>query len=189
MGLVSAPTLRISDIDWSLDRPAQINFDLTNKRTVGTPLYGKWFASVQLSPIVGEGNFCPVRSFLFRCNGVANYFHLIATCQAQNANSGVTLSVDAAAGDTSVTITGAATSLLDGQMVTINSQLLQLTADQSGSTLTFEPPLRSAVSSGSAVETANPYAVVRMTSGDVSYENSVGQRFDCSFNVEEVVSA
>lgn len=189
MALISAPALGIANIEWALDRPAQINIDLVNKRTVGTPLYGKWFASVELAPIVGESNFRLVRSFLFRCNGVANAFQLAATCAAQNANSGVTLSAAASAGDTTVTISGASTPLLDGQLVTINDQLLQLTEDQSGSTLTFEPPLRAAVSAGAAVETANPYAVVRLAIGGIAYENSSGQRFDCSFAVEEVVSA
>jgi hypothetical protein len=189
VALISAPPLGIANIEWTLDRPAQINIDLVNKRTVGTPLYGKWFASVDLAPIVGENNFRQVRSFLFRCNGVANSFHLAASCAAQNANSGVTLSAGASAGDTSVTISGAATALLDGQLVTINNQLLQLTEDQSGSTITFEPPLRAAVSAGASVETANPYALVRMASGAIAYEISVGHRFDCSFAVEEVVSA
>lgn len=186
--MITAPTLRLSAIEWTLDRPAQINIDLVNKRTVGAPLYGKWYAKVTLAAYETEALFCPVRSFLFRCNGVANSFQLPATIEPQNGNSGVTASA-ATAGATSLTLTGTSTALLDGQMVTVNDQLLQLTEDQSGSTITFEPPLRAAVSAGASVETANPYALVRMTGADIGWQIDPPEFFSASFNVEEVVSA
>ena len=189
MALISAPTFRLAGIAWELDRPAQVNTDLSNKRTIGDPLYGKWFASVALEPETGEAAFAPIRSFLMRCMGTVNYFHLPAVINAQNANSGVTLSAGASAGATTVTITGASTSLLDGQMVTIGNQLLQLTADQSGSALTFEPPLRVAASSGDAVETSLPYALVRLADPNVNWTVEAPQRFSTAFDVEEVVSA
>lgn len=189
MALITAPTFRLAGIAWDLDRPAQINSDLSGKRTVDEPLYGKWFASVALEPETGETAFAPIRSFLMRCMGCVNSFHLPAVIVAQNANSGVTLGANALAGATTVTLSGATTSLTDGQMVTIADQLLQLTADQSGSDITFEPPLRRAATSGDAVETSIPYALVRLADPNVMWTVDAPNRFSASFDVEEVVSA
>jgi hypothetical protein len=189
MALITAPTFALAAIEWELDRPAQINSDVSNKRTVDEPLYGKWFARVDLEPVTGESTFAPVRSFLMRCMGCVNSFQLPAVIEAQNANSGVTLAADAAAGATSITLSGATTALLDGQMVTLADQLLQLTADQSGGAITFEPPLRVAATAGAAVETAMPYALVRLADPNASWQVDAPNRFGASFMVEEVVGA
>lgn len=188
MAFIAAPALNIRLIEWALDRPAQINVSLSGKRTVSsTILYGKWSARVELAPIVGQANAQAIRSFIARCNGPLNRFRLYATESAQNANSGVTVSAAATAGDTALTITGYTGALLAGQMATINGQLVQITADQSAGTITFEPPLRADASVGTTVVTSRPYALVRMADSTAGWSVGPGQVYEIAFDVEEAV--
>ena len=186
MALITAPTLRLRGIEWTLDRPAQVNIDLSGKRRADTaPLYGKWSARVDLATYESEALFCPVRSFLVRCFGPVNSFDLPATLESQNANSGVTVASTAAAGATVLSLSGYSTALLAGQMATVNGQLLQLTEDQVGAVIAFEPPLRVQASATTAVETANPYARVHLADQQIAWNIEPPQRFSASFNVEE----
>jgi hypothetical protein len=182
--LITAPTLRLRSIEWFLDRPAQINADLTAKRTIGTPLYGKWSARVDLATYETEALFAPIRSFLVRCNGPVNTFNLPATVEAQNSNTGVTVDVTAAAGATQMALDGAS-NLLAGDMVTVGDQLLQLVEDQAGGVIIFEPALREEATAGASVETANPYAVVHLAQSEVAWNVEPPARFSASFDVEE----
>ena len=189
MSAVTWPGFALAQVDWTLDRPAQVNAsNLTPIREADTdPWFGKWSAKVTLATVESEAAFAPFRSFLLRLNGPANTFNLPAVVEPQNGNSGVTLSSSAAAGDNTISLSGVSTPLKDGQLVTVNGQLLQLTADQTGTSITFEPDLRAAASSGTAVETANPYATVSLSDQSISWAVSPPQRFDCDFAVEEAI--
>jgi hypothetical protein len=189
MGFITAPALKIKSIQWTLARPAQVNVSAwTGRRTViSDPWHGKWSARVELAAIVGEANVRAVRSFLARCRGTLNTFRLYATENAQNANLGVTVGSTAAAGATSMSLAGFSSSLLDGQFVTINGQLLQVIADQSGALITFEPPLRQQATAGTAVVTSRPYALVYMSSASLGWSADVGQLYGISFEVEEAI--
>lgn len=188
MALITAPELPIRSLEWSFDRPSQGNIGVSGKRSVeAEPLYGKHYARVELAARVGESTFRQLRSFFVRLQGPVNTFRLEAVGEAQNGNSGVTVAGTVAAGVTSFNIGGAATSLLEGQMVTVNDQLLTLVADQSGNTITFEPPLRAQATAGAAVETSRPWALVRLAGAEAEWGVSLGPRFDASFEVEEAV--
>ena len=189
MAFITAPTLKIRSIQWTLDRPAQANVSQwTGRRTlIANPWHGKWSAKVELSPLVSEANVRAVRSFLARCKGSLNTFRMFATETAQNANSGVTVTSTVAAGVTSFAISGAATTLKDGQFVTVNGQLLQLTADQSGTTLTFEPPLRQQATAATKVVTSRPYDLVYMTNSQSGWGVGAGQLYSIGFEVEEAI--
>lgn len=186
MAIQAAPDLRVAAIDWSLDRPGQVNTStMTGKRTVpANPWHGKWSASVTLTPLPDEDSFRKVRSLLMRLRGQVHSFRLGATVESQNANSGVTVGATVAAGVTSMTLSGASTPMANGQMVTVNDQLLQLTAAQSGSTITFQPALRAQATIGTAIETSRPTALVRLAEAAVAWRIS-NARFEASFDVEE----
>ena len=177
----------IRKIDWSLDRPAQINVSgYTGKRTVvANPWHGKWRARIDMAPIVGEANILAWRAFFGQLRGEINTFRLPAAEAAQNGNSGVTASATAA-GAQSMTISGAATAIKAGQFVTVNDQLLLVTS-VAGSVLSFEPALRVAVASGGAVETANPTCLVSLVGSRAGWSVDVGQSYSMSFDVEEVI--
>lgn len=186
MALITVPDLPLAGIEWSLDRPAQINVALTGKRAMESgPLYGKWRARVEIAARSSESEFRALRSFLVRCQGAVSTFRLPATVEAQNSNSGVTVASTVAAGATAMNLSGTSTPLLAGQMVTVNDQLLVLTDDQLGSSISFEPPLRAQASSGTSVETANPTALVHMSAPQVSYSIAPWRRFSSTFSVEE----
>jgi hypothetical protein len=185
MAVITAPDFDIRHIDWSPDRPSQSNADWQGKRKVAAnPWFEKWRAHLDLVPIVGEDNVRPLRSFFARCDGPVNRFPLRAVEGPQNANSGVTVASTAAAGATSMTLAGAATALKDGQLITVNGQLLQLVADQSGSTVNFEPQLRAQASAGAAVETSLPYATVFLATPP-TWSVAAGKIYSISFDVEE----
>lgn len=189
MARISAPALPIASISWMLDRPSQANvspWDGT-RRLMAEPWHGKWSASVELAPIVGEKNVRALRSFLARCLGSINTFRLYATEGPQNANSGVTAAAAAAQGAKTITLAGYATALLDGQFVTVNGQLVQLTADQAGAAITFEPPLRAPVALGTTIVTSRPYALVYMASQSGGWSAGPGQVYGIRFDVEEAV--
>lgn len=182
----AAPARPVKHIEWTLARPAQVNRSAySGSRTVVTsPWHGMWRARVQLVPIVGEANARAWRAFTAALKGQINTFRLPAAEGPQNGNSGVTLSANAAQNAGSCTIAGAATPLLAGQMITINDQLLMLTGI-SGSTLTFEPYLRAAANSGTAVETANPTCLVALATSSAGWSVDPGTQYDFSFDVEE----
>lgn len=188
MAIQSSPNLRLASIAWSLDRPGQVNTsEMTGKRTVpSNPWFGKWRASVELTPLPDEDSFRTVRSLLMRLRGHVHTFRLPAVIENQNANSGVTVASTVAAGVYSMTISGAATPLTNGQLVTVNDQLLQLTAAQSGSTVTFEPALRAQATAGTTVETSRPTALVHLAESAVSWRVS-HKRFEAAFDCEEAI--
>lgn len=187
MAIITAPDFRIRKIDWTFDRPSQVNSSaFTGKRTApANPWFGRWLASVELAPIQGEASYRSLRSFFVRCCGQLNSFKLYAVTQTQNSNSGVTVGATAAAGATSMALSGAATPMKEGQLVTVNDQLLLLTANQSGNTINFEPQLRAQASLGTAVETSRPWALVRLRNPQSGWDVDPGQVFGASFDVEE----
>lgn len=189
MATITFPSpARIKAIQWSLDRPAQISVSgyTGRRKVVANPWHGKWTASVELAAMdVAAARSW--RSFLAALKGQINNFKLPASEEvAQNANSGVTVSVAGVQGATSFTITGAATAMLVGQMMTVNDQLLMITG-VTGSTLTFEPPLRAAAAVGAAVETSRPYALMAMSSSTYSWSADLGPIYSFAFDAEESI--
>lgn len=186
MATITAPDFTLRNIEWSLDRPAQINRAMTGVRTApAEPWYGKRFARVELATIHDEDDYRLLRSFFVRCQGQVNSFKLYAVVENQNSNSGVTVGSTAAAGAVSMTLSGTTTALTEGQMVTVNDQLLTLTEDQSGSTITFEPPLREQASSGTSVETSRPWALVKLAAPQAGWGVDAPGQFNAAFEVEE----
>ena len=178
-----------SAIQWTYGRADNVGQKAyTGSRNIVTnPWSGKWTAHLEYPSIQGEDKARVIRSFIAQRRGRLIAFRLPATTAPQNSNHGVTVASTAQAGATSMTISGASTALSDGQFVTMNGQLLCLTANQSGSTINFQPPLRESATSGTTVVTKRPYA--RMFLADSSASWTVGQYrlFMFTLDVEEAV--
>lgn len=189
MTFIAWPGLRIGKIAWSPARPgnALVSPYTGNGPVITNPWHARRSAAVTLAPIVGEAGIRSYRSFIGQMKGRNNVTRLPATESAQNANSGVKLSAAAAAGATSISITGAATPLLDGQLATINGQVVQLTADQAGAVLTFEPPLRAAAAINTTVVTSRPYMLASLTSSANGWSASQGTLYNAGFGMDEAV--
>ncbi len=188
MGYIVAPAFGIRQISWELDRPSGDNTSgWTGTNTEFTdPWHGKWRAHVALARVQGQANAATLKAFLAKCKGRLSTFQLPATESAQNSNSGVIITRSLSAGATAMPISGAATPVTAGQMVTINDQLLQVT-DAEGGWLYFEPPLREDANSATPVETANPYALVRMVSPRQGWSIETMRLYGIEFDVEEAV--
>lgn len=189
MATITAPDFAIRSIQWSFSRPDSLVISGWTGSAVPmvNPWAGRWRAHVELAAIQGEANARSIKSFIARCEGSTQAFRLYATAGPQNSNTGVTVSSAASAGATSLNIEGYDDPLTDGQMVTVNGQLLCLTADQSGSTLTVQPPLREDAALGTTVVTARPYALVYMASSSNGWKIAPGRLFGIAFDVEEAV--
>ena len=193
MATFNWPGFGISAISATLDQPAQVNRSAyTGVRSVASiPWHGKWSFKVQLAVKQGDVNFRATRAFFTGLQGPVNNFHLPAVEQAQNANSGVTLSASASQGATSLALTGLGTALVAGSMATIAGQLLSITSAGalSGATQTinFQPALRAAAASGASIETAKPYALVALTGSTFSWDIAQWRQYGMMFEAEEAI--
>lgn len=318
MTIVAMPaSVRVQRVRWQLDRPAQVNRSAYTgaRRVVANPWHGKWSASAEIVPIVGEANVRAWRAFLASLKGQINTFQLPATEGPQYVGSNPTAGASAAQGATSITLsstitfpganlvgdpgfdsavfwtgatggwsvsgskavgtavngylfksaatvvgvyqysfdivtrsagsvrcyegttavfsgsgsavgtfTGTFTAstggeyglnsndgftgtvdnfslklgtvsgvppLTAGMMVTVtlpsgNKQLVMLTADVTvGGVITFEPPLREAISSGAAIEALSPYALVALADSSFGWSVDPGTLYGISFNADE----
>lgn len=185
-------------LQWRLVQPAQTNMsEWTGKRQTLASGRGWWECNYILPPVVDTARFNPWRAFVALARGGANEFRVPVDPKPQEpdttAPSGVTLSLDFAnreyfsQGGTSSVGTAAVnggsqtgrslitdgwpendTVLSAGEFVTINDQLLQLTADvvsdiNGNATITFEPPIRSSPADNDPIEYLSPYALMYLT--------------------------
>jgi hypothetical protein len=184
-----APVFDIKHADWVLDRPSTINASAYagNAQVLTDPWRATWHAHIDLAPIVGENNMLPIRQFIGRVNGMIKAFRVYATENIQNNNSGVTVASSAAQGATTIALAGYTDTMKEGQLMTINRQLVICTANQSGANVSFEPPLRQPASAGTAVETKQPYALMHMSVSKVGWNVGPGKVYNVSFDLQEAV--
>ena len=194
MTTISLPlTSRFQSMNWRLVQPAQNNISgWTGARQVLASGRGWWECEATLPPIVGTANFNPWRSFVALMRGAANDSQIPVDPIAQSSLSNI-MSVNGA-GQTgrNLNVDGlpnSAVVLKAGQFVTVNNQLLQLTADVSTNgtgqaTLSFEPALRFAPSDNAVVEYKNPYCLMYLTS-EPSYSVESGYIYSLSLSLRE----
>ena len=173
MTTITLPTTpKPQTLAWRLVMPSQANISSwTGKRQVMASGRGWWECDFNLPPIVGSTNVNPWRAFVALARGTANDFHVPVDPTAQSALSNTVSTNGANQTGRSIATDGwpnSTTVLLAGQFVTINGQLLQVTANvtSNGSgqaTIAVEPPVRQPVADNSAVEYKNPFCVMYMT--------------------------
>lgn len=158
-----------SGMTWRLIQPAQNNISgWTGARQVLASGRGWWECSVSLPPMVGEASVAPWRSFFAQMQGAANDFRLPVNEIAQSASTATPLVNGASQTGRSIVTDGwpvSSTVLSAGMYVTINNQLLQLTADvvSNGSgqaTISVAPAVRSSPADNAPIEYKNPYALM-----------------------------
>ena len=156
-------------VSWTLVQPAQTNVSQWTgaRQTLGSNR-GWWECEYTLPPIVGTTNANPWRAFLAKTQGQANDFQVSVDPVAQSTSSATPRINGAGQTGRSLVTDGWPTSttvLQAGQYVTINNQLLQLTANvttnASGqATITFEPPIRTSPADNALIEFKNPYCLM-----------------------------
>jgi hypothetical protein len=170
MATITLPTTpNPASMTWKLVYPSQTNVSpYTGARQVLGSNRGWWECTVEYPPIVGASNISPWRSFIAQMRGQVNTFQLPVDPTAQSSASASPLVNGANQTGRSIVCDAwpaSATTLTAGQYVTINNQLLQLTADvtadgSGNATLSIEPPVRSAPADNAAIEFKNPFALM-----------------------------
>lgn len=194
MAVITLPaTPKPASAAWRLVQPAQQNIsDWTGRRQVLPSGRGWWECSISMPPIVGSTSAGTWLAFLANTAGTANTFNVPAAIAQQSALTATVLVNGAGQTGKTLATDGWPTSqtvLKAGQFVTVNSQLLQLTADattnSSGQvTLQFAPSLRLSPADNLAVEYKNPYAVMSLTE-DTGYSVDLGAIYSLQFQLRE----
>jgi hypothetical protein len=194
MATITYPsTPRPQNMAWRLVMPAQTNVsDWTGRRQTLASGRGWWEAQITFPPIVGSANINAWRSFIAKSRGSANDFQVPVDPTPQSAlgslptTNGVNQTGRAIATDG---WPGSATLLSAGQFVTINNQLLQLTADfvtnvSGQGTLNVEPPVRIPVADNTAIEYKNPFCLMYLVE-EPTLSVETGYVYSLSLNLRE----
>lgn len=162
-------TPKPQSMSWRLVQPAQANMSSwTGKRQVIASNRGWWECELSLPPIVGTTNVNTWRSFLALSQGSVNDFQVPVDPTAQSALANTARVNGASQTGRSLATDGwpnSTTVLQAGQYITIDNQLLQLTAavTSNGSgqaTISFEPPIRVSPADNAVIEYKNPYCLM-----------------------------
>lgn len=182
-----------SGMTWKLIMPSQNNVSgWTGARQVLSSNRGWWECQLTLPPIVGSAAISPWRSFIAQARGMTNDFQVPVDPTAQSSASETPLVNGAGQIGRSLVTDGwpaSTTVLTAGQYITINNQLLQLTADitsdgSGNATISFEPPIRSAPADNAAIEYKNPYALMYFVE-EPALSVTVGDVYTLSLNLRE----
>lgn len=194
MATITFPaTPRAQSMAWRFVMPSQTNVsDWTGKRQTIASGRGWWECQLTLPPIVGTANINVWRSFIAQARGRTNDFQVPVDPTAQSSASATPLVNGAGQIGRTLASDGwplSSTVLQAGQFVTINNQLLQLTANvvSNGSgqaTLTFEPPIRVSPSDNAAIEFKNPYCLMYMVE-EPTLSVEAGYVYSLSLNLRE----
>jgi hypothetical protein len=194
MATITFPsTPKPSGMQWRLVMPAQNNVSgWTGERQVVASNRGWWECSLSLPAIVGTTSVKPWRSFIAQARGMVNDFRIPVHPTAQSALTNTVLVRGGSQTGRSIISDGwpnSTTVLSAGDYVTIEDQLVQLTANvtSNGSgiaTLTFEPPIRRAPTDNAPVEYKNPYALMYFVE-EPALSVGVGDVYSLSFELRE----
>lgn len=203
--------------EWRLEMPAQVNVSQwTGARQALSSGRGWWECTFSLPTIGGAANASPWRSFMAQMRGGANDCQVPVDGVSQRpfpSSGTATLWLDFAetdyysdgGTDYQPLVNGAsqtgrtlitdgwnenATTLVEGQFITINNQLLILTADVTAdntgaATISFEPPLRASPADNAAIEFREPYALMYLTEPKQGYNYDTGVFYSFSFEFRE----
>ncbi len=191
------PAVRIQNVDWTLDRPAQVNrSDWTKRRQVVLqPGPSMWSATCDLCAVIGEPNMLEIEAFLVDLEGQVNSFRMVAV---ENPQSRLPLApiVDAAgqAGRTLNLRNGiAGATLLRGHKLTVDDQMLMLMApltfDANGkASATFKPSLRFSPLDATPVEVVKPTVLMSLSTSQVGWSVTPGQVYQSKqLTLEEAI--
>lgn len=205
-------TPKFQSATWKLVQPAQNNISQwTGARQVMASNRGWWECQITLPPIVGESNARAWLSFIGQTQGTVADFQVSVTPSAQTNNMPTLLPellLDFTSGAYVVgfdpAVNGAnqtgrtlvtdgwypsTTVLYAGQYITVNNQLLQLTADVTSNTsgqatISFAPALRASPADNALIEYLNPYALMYSVD-DITYSVEPGMVYNISLNLRE----
>lgn len=181
---------RIRQIKWTLRQPHQVNrSQWTGRRQVlSVPGAARWSCSAVLVPIIGQDRAKKWRGFFNSLEGQLHKFPLAAVEAPQHGGANPT-SATGTAGSKSLQLAGPVPALDAGDFLTVelddgSQQLVVLSAPIAGTTATFAPTLRNAVTA-KPVETILPFAHVSLVEDSFEHTVDAGQVYTFAFDAEE----
>jgi hypothetical protein len=202
MAIIDPPSpFPLSNVDWRLRTPAQVNRSGWTGRAkiIGLPGAQIWLLTANFARISTLAKALPWRGFFLSLHGQAHKFPVRAVYEAQTAAANPTVRIGANAGNT-LPLSGlpaSATPLVSGMMMTVplpsgHRRLVGLTADlvtngAGQGTATFWPELDEVPQAGAAVEIRWPFGLMRLADDTVGWK--LGERIQHGFslNVEEAL--
>ncbi|MBQ1481343.1 MULTISPECIES: hypothetical protein [Sphingomonas] len=187
MAIIAVPdALAIRRVEWTFDRPAQVNRSKWTKRrqVVQQPGPSLWSATAELAVRIGTDEWLEAEAFLIDLEGQINTFRLEAAAAPQT-DLPLKPVVDGAGQYGRVLrlrggIAGAG--LKRGQKMTVNEQMVSISAaftfDADGrANVTFKPSLRLSPQDGAVVEMIRPTVLVALANSEVGWSEDLGGRF------------
>lgn len=194
MAIITAPTFTPRRRAAQFTQPSQVNRSGWTGKTWVQPSGRGWWSFALEYPPMAEADARLMRAFLARLQGAANSFRLPVVDSPQIAST-PTVRVNGA-GQTgySLAVDGmpvSATLLGQGSYITVNDQLLILTADlvangSGAGTATFASAIRSSPADNTIIEVRTPTCLVSLDGDSVSWEPvEAGMTEAVAFNVRE----
>lgn len=193
MAIIDLPSgAQFDRIDWRLVTNVQANESQWNNSIRTLDLDNGYFAASVEIQVETENEDRAWRVFWAKLRGAANTFRLPVSAdgcvQTVITGTGIQVAADAEAGVTALSTknwANASVLLTAGQYLTVNDQLLFLTEDVPSTgtnrTIHFEPPLRAAAATNTAVEAASPTGLVMIpqSDGPQTKDGIMVWAFDC----------
>ena len=187
MAIIPVPdALAIRRVEWTFDRPAQVNRSAWTKRrqVVTQPGPALWSATAEMAVRVGTDDWLEAEAFLIDLEGQINTFRLEAAARPQT-DVPLAPQVDLAGQfGRSLRLRGGipGAGLKRGHKMTVADQMVSISApfvfDADGrATVTFKPSLRLSPYDGAPVEMRRPWVLVALTGSSVGWTEDNGEQF------------
>lgn len=196
MAIIAVPdALAIRRVEWSFDRPAQVNRSgwTMRRQVVQQPGPSLWSATAELAVRCGTDEWLEAEAFLIDLEGAINTFRLEASATPQ-ARDDLLPAVDGAGQfGRSLRLRGgiAGEGLKRGHKLTVNDQMVSVSAPfvfnaQGVATVSFKPSLRQSPPDGAAVEVRRPSVLVALSDSAVGWTEDLGSVFQAkALHLEE----
>lgn len=187
MAIITVPdALAIRRVEWSFDRPAQVNRSkwTMRRQVVQQPGKALWSATAELAVRVGTDEWLEAEAFLIDLEGQINSFRLEAAAAAQTELPLAPMVDGAGQFGRSLRLRGGipGAGLKRGHKMTVNEQMVSISAPfafgaDGRATVTFKPSLRLSPQDGAAVEMRRPTVLVALVGSAIGWSEDLGGIF------------
>lgn len=187
MAIITVPdALAIRRVEWTFDRPAQVNRSQWTKRrqVVTQPGPALWSATAVMAVRCGTDEWLEAEAFLIDLEGQINSFRMEAAAAAQTDLPLKPVVDGAGQYGRALRLRGGipGAGLKRGHKMTINEQMVSIGAafvfDANGrATVSFKPSLRLSPQDGAAVEMVKPTVLVSLVDSAIGWTEDLGEQF------------
>lgn len=191
------PAVAIRRVDWTFDRPAQVNRSQWTKRrqVVTQPGPALWSATAEMAVRVGTDDWLEAEAFLIDLEGQINSFRLEAAAAAQAPATLMPVVNGAGQYGRTLRLRGGTpgAGLKRGHKMTVNDQMVSVmrsfTFGADGRVeVEFKPSLRLSPADATPVEMRRPTVLVSLTNSAVGWSEDNGSIFQAKpIEVEEAL--